>query len=53
MEEKKQDKWGKTKFTERIRLRKNQLDYIDSIRGNYSKAGKLDEIINYYKKHNK
>lgn len=53
MEEKEKKPWENTKFTERVRIRKNQLDYIDKIRGNYTKAGKLDEIINFYKKHNK
>lgn len=36
-----------------MRVRKSQKEWIKNNAGSYSPAGKLDEIINYYKKHTK
>ncbi len=32
-----------------LNLRKCQYEYIEQVRGKYSRTGKLDEIINFYK----
>lgn len=36
-------------YTERIRVKTARLEYIRSIKGKKSMAGKLDEIIEFYK----
>jgi hypothetical protein len=36
-----------------IGIRKEHFDLIEKIRGKKSKAGKLDEIIEFYKKNKK
>ena len=46
MEEKKQ---RKSVFNKIIRIREKQLKWLNENRGSYSMAGKLDEIINFYK----
>lgn len=47
----KKTKWTDSKFTKLIRIKKPQYEFIESIRGKYTRAGKLDEIINFYKKY--
>ncbi len=39
----------KRAFTKVIKIRPNQKEYIKLIKGRYSEAGKLDEIINFYR----
>jgi hypothetical protein len=39
----------KRAFTDTIKLRPAQKEYLRSIQGEYSLAGKLDQIINFYK----
>ncbi len=53
MEKEKKVVWNKTRFTSKIRIDPVQADWIKKNKENYSLAGKLDEIINFYKKHNK
>jgi hypothetical protein len=47
---KEKSNWKKSKFTKLIRIRKSQYEFIEKIRGIYSRAGMLDKIINEYKK---
>lgn len=42
----------KTPFGKKIRIKPKQLEWIRQHKGRYTLAGKLDEIINFYKKHN-
>jgi hypothetical protein len=39
-----------SRFKKQIRIDPEQYEYIEAIKGRYTRAGKLDEIINYYKK---
>lgn len=39
----------KTRFKDRIRIDPKQKEWINAHKGTYTLAGKLDEIINYYK----
>lgn len=38
-----------SKFTKLVRIRKDQLSWLQVNKGSYTLAGKLDEIINAYK----
>ena len=38
-------------FIKTIAIMPKQLEFIDEIRGKKSKAGKLEEIINFYKQY--
>lgn len=40
--------FGKSEYTKTIGIKPEKIKLIDKIRGKKSKAGKLDEIINYY-----
>lgn len=40
-------------FNDLIRITKKQKEYLRKIKGKYSMAGKLDEIINFYKNNEK
>ena len=40
--------WDKSEYTTSIGIKPKQKDKIDEIRGKKSKAGKLDEVIDYY-----
>jgi hypothetical protein len=42
-----------TLFKKKIRIKPEQLEYIRSVKGDYTLAGRLDEIINFYKKRKK
>jgi len=43
--------WNTTRFKKVIRLTKAHSNYVDKVRGKKSKAGKLEEIIEFYKTH--
>jgi DNA-binding Xre family transcriptional regulator len=40
--------WKTSEYTKTIGIKPKNLEKINSIRGKKSRAGKLDEIINYY-----
>lgn len=42
--------WKTSEYTKTIGIKEDKLKKIDEIRGKKSKAGKLDEIINFYLK---
>lgn len=42
--------WKTTRFTKVIRLTPEHSNYVNSVKGKKSKAGKLEEIIDFYKK---
>ena len=42
--------WNKTEFTKSVAITPEQHSYILSVKGKKSIAGKLQEIINTYKK---
>lgn len=44
--------WDTTRFTKAIKITEEHSNYVQSIRGKKSKAGKLEEIINFYKEKN-
>lgn len=41
-----------TPFSKKIRIKPARLEWIRKHKGRYTLAGKLDEIINFYIKHN-
>lgn len=41
--------YGDTEYKVRVRLKPEKLDYLKSIKENKTIAGKLDEIINFYR----
>jgi len=43
----------KRAFTKAVKIRPTQLDWLKNNRGRYCIAGKLDQIINFYKMHAK
>ena len=43
--------WAKSEFKKIIAITKEDFDFIDKIRKKKSKAGKLKEIIEFYKKY--
>lgn len=45
--------WEENEFQDKIRIKREKLEYIKKIRGTTSQARKLDEIIEFFKKHNK
>lgn len=45
--------WGETRYTKRIRITEEDDNYIKRIRGQNTSAGTLEEIIKFFKKHNK
>lgn len=45
--------WNETEFTEKIRITKEDLEYVRSTKGKKSLAGRLREIICRHKKHDK
>lgn len=45
--------YKKTRFKSLIRIAPKQLEYIRDIRAGYTLAGRLDEMINFYRKHKK
>lgn len=47
------DQTRDTPFKQKIRIKPLQLEYIRSVKEKYTLAGKLDEIINFYKHHAK
>lgn len=42
--------WKTTRFTKTIRLTTEHSDYVNTVRGKKSRAGKLEEIIDAHKK---
>lgn len=48
MEEEKKEK--RRAFTKQIRIKEKSLSWLRKNKGQYTMAGKLDEIINIYKK---
>ena len=48
----KEKKW-QSHFEKSIKIRKSQDEWITKNKDTRTKAGYLDKIINYYKKHNK
>ena len=45
--------WQTSEYTKTIGVKPEKLKKIDEIRGKKSKAGKLNEIIEFYLKNNK
>ena len=45
--------WNKSEYIKTIGIKKEKMIKIDKIRGKKSKAGKLDEIIDFYLKEKK
>ena len=45
--------WENSEYTKAIGIKPEKLKKIDEIRGRKSKAGKLDEIIEFYLKDKK
>ncbi len=45
--------WETSEYTTSIGIKPAKKNFIDKIRGKKSKAGKLDEIIEFYKLNNK
>jgi hypothetical protein len=41
----------KSRFKDRIRIDPKQKEWINTHKGTYTLAGKLDEIINFYKQY--
>lgn len=41
--------FDKSEYTKTVGIKPSKLIFLDEIRGKKSKAGKLDEIIEYYK----
>ncbi len=48
MEEK---NWNESKFSKKVRITDEDLEYLKTIRGKLSIAGKLSEIIGKHKNH--
>jgi hypothetical protein len=44
----KEKNWQNSEFSDLIRIKKEKRDYIKTIKGKKSQAGKLDEIIIFY-----
>lgn len=42
--------WKKTKFTKRIRISEENLEFLRGSKGRKCMAGKLNEIINKFRK---
>jgi hypothetical protein len=45
--------WKDSEYTAKVRIKKEQLDFIKGAKGKKTIAGKLNEIINFYKKYGK
>lgn len=39
-------------FNKKVRIKSAQLEWIRKVKGRYTLAGKLDEIINFFRHHN-
>ncbi len=51
--QKKVKDYSRSRFKSLIRIDRKQKEYIRNLKGNYTLAGKLDEIINLHKKRSK
>lgn len=51
MKERKRRDWKQSEYTKLIRIKEEDLKWIEMNRHKKSRAGKLKEIIDFYKKH--